>query len=40
VKLARTATAGMRTVYLKKARNYYADAGLTGRADWCERHMN
>ena len=30
---------GMRTVYLKKARNYYEEAGLTGSARWCERWL-
>jgi hypothetical protein len=33
------ATASDRNVLLRKARNYYEDAELTGLARWCERHM-
>jgi hypothetical protein len=38
-KAAEAATPGERTALLRKARNYYEDAGLTGMARWCERHM-
>lgn len=39
VQMARTASEGMRTVYLRKARDRYEDLGLTGLAQWCEKHM-
>lgn len=38
-KEAAKATPGERTALLKKARNYYADAGREGMAKWLERFM-
>jgi hypothetical protein len=35
---AEKATECERAVLLRKAANYYRDAGLTGFAGWCERH--
>lgn len=32
-------TASDRAVLLRKARNYYEDAGRTGMARWCERFL-
>jgi hypothetical protein len=41
VRMAAKATAKSdRDVLLKKARNYYADLGLTGMVRWCERHIS
>jgi hypothetical protein len=39
LKAARKATPGERTALLRKARNYYEEAGYHGMAAWCQSKM-